>query len=120
MFECENYTNTLKVGRCGTRIWLGTYDSFVEGMQLLVVYYLGDEEISDFFEPIIEGNNVFLDLSVPGNDYYSPFQTYYISLTDVSGYFSNGLKITNNGITHNGFIVNFSDAKNANDRLVTV
>ena len=119
MNECINFTNTLKVGRCGGKIWLGTATT-TASMELLVTYYLNGDEISDFFTPIIQGNEVFLDLSDPYNDYYSPFNTYYISLTDTNGYYSNGTKITNNGTSHDGFIVHFSDAKNSNDRLVTI
>jgi len=119
MNECINLTNTLRVGRCGDKLWLGTATT-TASMMLLVTYYLNGDEVSDFFDPIIEGQDVFLDLTEPYPDYYSPFNTYYISLTDTSGYFSNGTQITNNGTAHDGFIVNFSDAKNANDRLVTV
>jgi len=117
--ECINFTNTLRVGRCGGRIWLGTATT-TPSMMLLVTYYLNGDEVSDFFDPIIEGEDVFLDLTQPYEDYYNPFNTYYISLTDTSGYFSNGTQIANGGTTHDGFIVHFSDAKNANDRLVTV
>lgn len=117
--ECTNFTQTLRVARCGAKIWLGTATN-TPTMMLLVTYYLNGEEVSDFFTPILDGDNVFLDLTEPNPDYYSPFNTYYISLTDTSGYFSNGTQITNNGTAHDGFIVNFSDAKNANDRLVTV
>ena len=119
MNECINFTSTLKIGRCGSRIWLGTATT-TASMMILVTYYLNGDEVSDFFTPIIDGNDVYLDLTEPNKDYYSPFNTYYISLTDTGGYFSNGTQITNNGSTHDGFIVNFSDAKNAEDRLVTI
>lgn len=117
--QCDNFTKTLKVGRLGGSIWLGTATT-TETMMILVTYYLNGDEVSDFFTPIIDGIDVYLDLTEPYPDYYSQFNTYYVSLTDTGGYFSNGTPITNNGTTHNGFIVNFSDAKNANDRLITV
>ena len=119
MNECINFTNTLRVGSCGDKIWLGTAIT-TETMQLLVTYYLNGDEVSDFFDPIIEGSNVFLDLTTPYTDYYNPFNTYYISLTDTSGYFSNGTQLANGGNSHDGFIVHFSSAKNADDRLITI
>ena len=119
MNECQNFTNTLKVASCGERIWLGT-STTTPSMMLLVTYYLNGDEVSDFFTPIIEGTDVFLDLTEPYPDYYNAFNTYYISLTDTSGYYSNGTTIANGGNSHDGFIVHFSDAKNANDRLVTI
>jgi hypothetical protein len=120
MNECSEFSKTLKVGRCGDKIWLGTTDSYVVGMMILVTYYLNGDEVSDFFTPIVVGNNIFLDLTEPNKDFYNPFNTYYISLTDVSGYYSNGTPITNEGTSHNGFIVNFSTAKNGVERLITV
>jgi len=119
MFECQNFSNTLKVSRCGTKIYLGDA-AYTEGMMILVTYYLNGEEVSDYFNPIVDGNKIYLDLQEPFPDYYSPYNTYYISLTDVSGYFSNGTPLANNGNTHDGFIVNFSDAKNSDDRLIAV
>ena len=117
--ECVNFSNTLKVGSCGTRLWLGTATTL--GTEMLVVtYYLGGDEVSDFFYPIIEGEDIYLDLQEPYPDYYNSFNTYYINLTDATGYYSDGISITNNGTTHSGFIVNFSSAKNEDDRLVVV
>lgn len=118
MNECVNFTNTLIVGSCGDKIWLGTA-TFVEGMMLTVTYYLNGDEISDFFTPIVDGDNIFLDLSDPYPDYYNAFNTYYVSLTDTSGYFSGGVQLTNEGVSHDGFIVRFSTAKNSRDRLLT-
>ena len=119
MNKCINFTNTLQVGRLGSKIWLGT--ATTTGSEMLVVtYYLNGDEVSDFFNPIIDGNDVYLDLSDPYQDYYSSFNTYYVNLTDASGYYSDGIQISNKGILHDGFIVNFSDAKNANDRLITI
>ena len=117
--ECLNFTNTLRVGRCGSSIWLGTATTSGDEM-LLVTYYLNGDEVSDFFTPIIDGNDIYLDLSDPYKDYYSPFNTYYVSLTDVGGYLSSGSQITNNGTTNDGFIIHFSDAKNAIDRVIPV
>lgn len=119
MNGCINFTNTLQVGRCGDKIWLGTATT-VGSEMLIVTYWLNGDEVSDFFTPIIEGDDVFLDLSDPYQDYYSPFNTYYVSLSDVSGYFQGGIQISNKGSLHDGFIVNFSDAKNAGDRLITI
>ena len=119
MNECLNFTKTLKVGRWGDKIWLGKAN-YLAGMMVLVTYYLNGDEISDFFEPIVDGDNIYLDLSNPDEDYYNQYKTYYISLTDTSGYYSNGIQMTNEGLTHDGFIVNFSNAENARDRLVIV
>lgn len=119
MNECINFTKTLKVGRCGEKIWLGT--ATTTGSEMLVItYYLNGDEISDFFTPIIEGTDIYLDLNDPYKDYFSQYNTYFINLTDASGYYSNGVQISNNGTLHDGFIVNFSDARNANDRLIAV
>ena len=119
MNECSEFSRTLKVGSCGDRLWLGTA-IYSAGMMVLVTYYLNGDEISDFFEPIVEGDNIYLDMTEPNRDFYNPFNTYYISLTDVSGYYSNGTQLTNEGTLYDGFIVNFSTAKNGVERLIAV
>jgi hypothetical protein len=121
MNECSEFSRTLKVGSCGDKLWIGIYsEPLPNGIMILVTYYLNGDEISDFFTPIREGNNVFLDMNEPNKDFFNSFNTYYISLTDVSGYYSNGTPLTNEGTLHNGFIVNFSTAKNGVERLITV
>ena len=115
--SCDNYTKTKKVGKCGAKLWLGT--ATTTGTEsILVTYYINGDEVSEMTDPIIEGNDVFLDLTDPYIDYYNPFVTYYISLTDANNYYSDGIKITNNGTTHDGFIVNFGNVSNSRDRLI--
>ena len=122
MANCDNYTATKKVGKCGTTIWLGTLPGYlVTGTeQLLVTYFINGDEVSDFFTPIITGaGDIFLDLTDPYKDYYNPFVTYYISLTNNYGYYSDGVQIFNDG-NRDGFIVTFGNASNTNDRLVVI
>ena len=122
MSNCDNFSKTKKVGKCGTTIWLGTLPGYlVTGTeQLLVTYYTNGDEVSEFVTPIITaGNDVFLDLTDPYVDYYNPYVTYFISLTNNYGYYSDGIQITNDGL-RDGFIVNFGNASNTNDRLVVV
>lgn len=118
MSNCDNFVKTKPVGRCGTRIWLGTA-STTGTESLLVTYYLNGDEVSVMTTPIIEGNDIFLDLTDPYIDYYNAFKTYFISLTDANGYYSNGIQITN-GVPRDGFIVTFGNVSNSNDRLIVV
>ena len=118
MSNCENFSNTKKVGKCGLRIWLGTSTELTGSEELLVTYYLNGDEVSEVSTPIIEGNDIFLDLTDPYIDYYSQYNTYYINLMDANGYYSDGLNITNGGLEHEGFIVHFGNVSNNNDRLV--
>jgi len=115
--DCDNFTKTKKVGKCGTRIWLGTATT-VGTEALFVKYSTNGDEIIEMTTPIIEGNDVFLSLNDPYIDFYNPFNTYFIWLSDASGYYSDGIQITNNGTLHNGFIVNFANVSNNNDRLI--
>ncbi len=66
------------------------------------------DEIIDMFPPIIEGNNVFLDLTEPYPDFYNQYNTYYVWLSDSHAYYSDGIQVTNNGL-HDGFIINFGN-----------
>ena len=116
MSDCINFTKTLPVGRCGTRIWLGTATT-VGTEALFVKYFINGDEVTEMTTPIIEGNDIFLDLTDPYVDFYNPFNTYFIWLSDASGYYSDGIQITN-GALHDGFIVNFANISNNNDRLV--
>ena len=118
MANCDNFTLTKKVGKCGSKIWLGTATT-TGTEELLVVYYLNGDEVAEMTTPIIEGNDVFLDLTNPYIDYYSQYNTYYISLTDANGYYSDGIQIENDGL-NNGFIVTFGNVSNTHDRLVVV
>lgn len=116
--NCEDFTKTKPVGKCGTRIWLGT--ATTTGTESLFVRYVQNgDEIIEMTDPIIEGNDVFLDLTDPYIDFYTPYNTFYVWLSDADGYYSEGLQIENNGL-HDGFIVNFANVSNNNDRLVTV
>jgi len=119
MSNCDNFTNTKKVGKCGGKLWLGTATT-TGTEQLLVTYYTNGDEVSEMTTPIIEGNDIFLDLTDPYIDYYNPFVTYFISLTDANGYYSDGISITNNGVLHEGFIVNFGNVATTNARIVIV
>ena len=119
MANCDNFTLTKKVGKCGTRIWLGTSTELTGDEQLLVTYFLNGDEVSVLSEPITEGNDVFLDLTDPYIDYYNQYKTYYISLTDANAYYSNGIQINNDGL-RDGFIVTFGNVSNTHDRLIVV
>jgi len=119
MANCDNCSRTKKVGKCGTKLWLGTVTGLTGTEELLVTYYINGDEVSEMTTPIIEGNDVFLDLTDPYLDFYSQYYTYYISLTDANGYYSDGIDITNDG-THSCFIVTFGNVSNTHDRLVVV
>jgi hypothetical protein len=114
--NCDNFVKTKKVGKCGAKIWLGTATT-TGTEQLLVTYFINGDEVSVLSTPIIEGNDVFLDLTDPYIDYYSQYYTYYISLTDANAYYSNGIAIDNDGL-RDGFIVTFGNVSNTHDRLV--
>ena len=117
MSDCTSYTKTKPVGKCGGKIWLGTVSGLTGNESLFVQYFLNGDEVTDIVNPIIQGNDVFLDLTDPYVDYYNPYKTYYIWLTNSNGYYSDNIQITNNGL-NDGFIVNFSNAANAYDRLI--
>ena len=119
MANCTNCTKTKKVGRCGQKLWLGTASGITSAHQLLVTYFLNGDEVSDLVDPIIQGNDIFLDLSDPYFDYYNSYKTYFISLTDANAYYSNGIKINNDG-ERDCFVVNFGNVSNSGDRLVVV
>ena len=116
--NCDNFTKTKKVGRCGTKIWLGTATT-TGAESLFVKYSINGDEVIEMTTPIVDGNDVFLDLLDPYIDFYNPFNTYFIWLSDADGYYSDGIQITNNGTLHDGFIVNFANVSNNNDRLIT-
>ena len=118
MSNCDNFVKTKKVGVCGSKIWLGTA-SGITTEQLLVTYYINGDEVSVLSQPIVQGNDIFLDLTDPYIDYYNPYNTYHISLTDANSYYSDGVKITN-GVPRDGFIVTFGNESNNNDRLIVV
>lgn len=119
MSDCSNFTKTKPVGKCGTRIWLGT--ATTTGTESLFVKYLTNgDEIVEMTTPIIEGNDIFLDLTDPYIDFYNQYNTYSIWLSDSNGYYSDGIEITNNGVSHEGFIVTFANVSNNNDRLITI
>lgn len=118
MSNCDNFSKTKPIGKCGTRIWLGTATTTGDE-SLFVQYFLNGDEIVEMTTPIIEGNDVFLDLTDPYLNFYNQYKTYYIWLSDSNGYYSDGVSITNNG-DHEGFVVNFSNVSNSNDRLVVL
>lgn len=119
MANCDNFVKTKKVGRCGSKIWLGTVTGLVGTEQLLVTYFLNGDEISTLSEPITEGNDIFLDLTDPYIDFYNQYKTYFVSLTDANGYYSDGIPI-NNGGNRDGFIITFGNLSNTHDRLIVV
>ena len=118
MANCTNCVKTKKVGKCGQKLWLGTAVG-ITTEQILVTYFINGDEVSEMTDPIIQGNDIFLDLSDPYFDYYNSFKTYFISLTDANGYYSNPIPI-NNGGDRDCFIVNFGNVATSNARLVVV
>ena len=114
---CENFTNTCKVGKCGAKLWLGTVANLTGNESLFVQYFLNGDEITEMTTPIIQGNDVFLDLTDPYLNFYSQYNTYYVWLSDSNGYYSDGTQIENNGL-HDGFIINFGNVATTHDRLV--
>lgn len=121
MSNCDNFSKTKKVTKCGTRLWLGTASGLTGTEQLIVRYLTNGDEIIDLSQPIIEGNDVFLDLTDPSLDFYNQYYTYFVNLSDANAYYSDGIKIDNGG-EREGFIITFANAKNisGNDRLVVV
>ena len=119
MSNCTNCSKTKKIGKCGSKIWLGTASGLTGTEELLVTYFINGDEVSEMTTPIIQGNDVFLDLTDPYVDYYNPYNTYYVSLTDANGYYSDGIDITNAG-THSCFILTFGNVGTTHDRLVVV
>jgi len=118
MSNCDNFSLTKKVGKCGSKIWLGTATG-ITTEQLLVTYFINGDEVSVLSAPIVDGNDIFLDLTDPYVDFYNPYNTYFISLTDANAYYSDGVLLTNDG-THEGFIVTFGNVSNTHDRLIVV
>ena len=117
--NCDQFTKTKKVGKCGTKVWLGT--ATTTGTEdLFVRYQINNDEVVIVTTPIIQGNDIFLDLTDPYVDFYHPYATYFIYLSDANGYYEEGITITNGGLVHEGFIVNFSNAPTDNDRLIVI
>jgi hypothetical protein len=116
--NCDNFTKTKPVGKCGTKIWLGTRQNLTGDELLFVRYILNGDEVEVSTDPIIQGNDIFLDLTDPYIDFYSQYNTYYIWLSDSNGYNSDGLTIRNNKADHDGFIVNFANVAIGTDRLI--
>ena len=116
--NCENFTLTKPVGNCGTRIWLGKNTSLTGNEILFVMYFLGGNEVVEATTPIIDGDDVFLDLSDPYVDYYnSHISAYYVWLSDA--YLSEYKQLTNNGTNHDGLILMFNGST-SQDIAVTV
>ena len=80
MSNCDNFTKTKPVTKCGSRIWLGTNSSLTGDEQLFVKKVINGEEDIVLVDPIIEGDNIFLDPSDPYLDYYNPYFTFFIWL----------------------------------------
>lgn len=104
---CENFTLCRAVGSCGTRIWLGKNSNANVLTNLFVKYYLGGNEVIKVTTPIIEGDNIFLDLTDPEADFYnSHIPAYYVWLSN--GYLSDYMQLTNGGSQHDGLILIFN------------
>lgn len=116
--NCDNFTKTKPVSKCGPKIWIGSKQGLIGDELLFVKYYLNGDEIEVSTTPIIQGNDIFLDLTDPYVDFYNPYNTYYIWLSDSNGYNSDGTPIRNNKTDHEGFVVEFANVSGGTDRLV--
>jgi hypothetical protein len=116
MENCNTFTKTKPVGKCGTKLWLGT-GTFTGTETIFVKYYLNGDEVIEATDPIFEGNNIFLDLTDPYIDFYNSYNGSYYIWVSYNGYYSDGTQITNSG-NHDGFIVNFANVKVTHDRLI--
>ena len=120
MNNCSNFSKTNPVGKCGTKIWLGTNTGLTGDESLFVQYFLNGDEVTTMVTPIIEGNDISLDLTDPYVDFFNQYKTYYVWLSDSNGYYSDETPITNNGVEHDGFIINFGNVSNTHDQLVVI
>ena len=104
--DCSNFTLTKPVGTCGTRIWLGKKAGLTGNEILFVQYSLGGNLVTEATTPIIEGDDVFLDLTDPNKDFYNEYiASYSVWLSDA--YLSDFKQINNGGVLHDGLILVF-------------
>lgn len=105
--NCNDFALSKPVGACSSRIWLGKNTSASANDILFVKYYLGGNEVVYSTTPIIEGDDVFLDMTDPYADFYNNhINAYYVWLSDA--YRSDYKQLTNGGTDYNGFILIFS------------
>lgn len=105
--DCTTFTKCKPVGRCGTRIWLGKNTSLTGNELLFIKYYLGNEEVIESVDPIIVGNDVFLDLTTPYIDFFNEYiSSYFVWLSDA--YLSDYKQLTNSSTLHDGLILTFN------------
>ena len=117
MSLCDNFTLCKPVGACGTRIWLGKNTSASVNDILFVKYYLGGNEVIEATTPIIEGTDVFLDLSDPYADFYNThIPSYQVWLSD--SYLSEYKLLTNEGSEHEGLILIFNGATSQDKAII--
>ena len=105
--SCQDFTLCKPVGHCGTRIFLGKNTNLTGNEILFVEYSMGGNPVTEATTPIIEGNNVFLDLTDPNKDFYNThIASYKVWLSDA--YMSDYKTLRNSEADHDGLILIFN------------